>query len=60
MNHLDQRGVDQLHLVRWDAFYEKANRQTMAICHGHNLSSFTALRLPDFGPPFLPGRNCHR
>jgi hypothetical protein len=27
----------------------------MAIGHGHNLGSFTALRLPDFGAPFFAG-----
>jgi hypothetical protein len=46
-DHLDQRRVDKLHLVRRRTFNAKADRQTVAVCDSHNLGSFTTLRLPD-------------
>jgi hypothetical protein len=51
--HLDQSRVDKLHLMRRRTFNTKANRQTVAICHSHDLGSLATLRLPDFRAPFL-------
>lgn len=54
-NHLDQRRRGQGHFMRCGAFDAHSNGKPMAVCDCHDFASLAALRLADFGSPFLAG-----
>jgi hypothetical protein len=54
-NHLDQCGGGQLHFVRTSALNRYRHRETMAVCHSHDLHSFTTFCFADLRSPFLAG-----